>query len=89
MGGYVYFFRVAILILFDLSCTVVAWRDHSEDLGIDGKIVLKWIVGKYVGKYELDPSGSGEGLVAGCYDHANESSGFMKFGVFLDYLNDY
>jgi len=23
-------------------------RDHSEDLGIDGKIILEWILGKWV-----------------------------------------
>jgi hypothetical protein len=23
-------------------------RDHSEDLGVDGKIILKWIIGKMV-----------------------------------------
>jgi hypothetical protein len=22
-------------------------RDHSEDLGIDGKIILEWILGKW------------------------------------------
>jgi hypothetical protein len=25
-------------------------RDYSEDLVIDGKIILKWILGKYVGR---------------------------------------
>jgi hypothetical protein len=24
-------------------------RDHSEDLGIDGKIILEWILGKQSG----------------------------------------
>jgi hypothetical protein len=22
-------------------------RDHSEDLGVDGRIILEWILGKY------------------------------------------
>jgi hypothetical protein len=22
------------------------WRDHLEDLGVDGKIILEWILGK-------------------------------------------
>jgi hypothetical protein len=25
-------------------------RDHSEDIGIDGKIILEWILGKEGGK---------------------------------------
>jgi hypothetical protein len=25
-------------------------RDHSEDLGIDGKIILEWILGKQGGE---------------------------------------
>jgi hypothetical protein len=25
-------------------------KDHSEDLGVDGRIILEWILGKYVGK---------------------------------------
>jgi hypothetical protein len=25
-------------------------RGHSEDLGVDGKIILEWILGKQVGK---------------------------------------
>jgi hypothetical protein len=26
-------------------------RDHLEDLGVDGKIILEWILGKYDGKF--------------------------------------
>jgi hypothetical protein len=25
-------------------------RDRSEDLGVDGRIILEWILGKYGGK---------------------------------------
>jgi hypothetical protein len=25
-------------------------RDHSEELGVDGRIILEWILGKYCGK---------------------------------------
>jgi hypothetical protein len=25
-------------------------RDHSKDIGIDGRIILEWILGKYGGK---------------------------------------
>jgi hypothetical protein len=25
-------------------------RDHSEDKGVDGRIILEWILGKYGGK---------------------------------------
>jgi len=25
-------------------------RDHAEDLGVDGRIILEWILGKYGGR---------------------------------------
>jgi hypothetical protein len=34
-------------------------RDHLEDLGIDGKIILEWILGKEGGKVWMDASASG------------------------------
>jgi hypothetical protein len=34
-------------------------RDHLEDLGIDRKKILEWILGKSVGGCGLDLSGSG------------------------------
>jgi hypothetical protein len=29
-------------------------RDHSEDGGVDGKIILKWILGKQSGKVWIE-----------------------------------
>jgi hypothetical protein len=34
-------------------------RDHLADLGADGKIILEWILGKYMGRRGLNASGSG------------------------------
>jgi len=34
-------------------------RDHWKDLGVDGKVILKYILEKSVGNCELDTSGSG------------------------------
>jgi hypothetical protein len=33
-------------------------RDHSKDLGVDGRIILKCILGKYGRRCGLDISGS-------------------------------
>jgi hypothetical protein len=33
-------------------------KNHSEDLGVDGKIILEWILGKWVVRCELDASDS-------------------------------
>jgi hypothetical protein len=58
-------------------------RDHLKDLGIDGRIILKWILNKLDGK-------AWTGLiwlkiVAGACEHSNEPSGSIKCGEFLDY----
>jgi len=59
-------------------------RFHLEDLGVDGKIirVLKLTLGNRVGGCGLDASGSGQGLVAGPWEHDNEHSGSIQGGEF-------
>jgi hypothetical protein len=32
-------------------------RDNSEDIGVDGKIILEWKLGNKVGRFGLDASG--------------------------------
>jgi hypothetical protein len=59
-------------------------RDYSEDLGIDGNIMLEWLVGIF----RVDASGSGEVPVAGLCEHGNEPSDSVKGMEFLD-LSDY
>jgi hypothetical protein len=41
-----------------------------EDLGVDGRIILEWMLGKSGGN--------------GSYEHANETLGSIKDGGFLD-----
>ena len=59
---------------------------HSEDLGLDGRIILRWIFRKWLVGYGLDQAGSGQGQVAGTCECGNESSGSIKRGEFLDWL---
>jgi hypothetical protein len=33
-------------LFFNISVGNLKIRDHLEDIGIDGKIILEWIVGK-------------------------------------------
>jgi hypothetical protein len=59
-------------------------RDHSEHIGIDGKIILERILGNRFGRHGLDASGSGQGPVVGSYEDDNEPLGSIKSGGFLD-----
>ena len=34
-------------------------RDHFEDSGVDGRIILRWIIRKWNGEHGLDQAGSG------------------------------
>ena len=45
--------------------------NHLEDLGVDGRIILKWIFKKWVGR-RLDWSDSGQGQVEGCCEYGDE-----------------
>jgi hypothetical protein len=47
-------------------------RDRSEDLRIDGKIILKWTMGKYGRKVWTGCIDAGQEPVAGCCEHGNE-----------------
>jgi hypothetical protein len=40
-------------------------RNHLEDLSVDGKIILEWIVGNRVERCGLDARGSVQGPVVG------------------------
>jgi len=59
-------------------------RDYSEDLLVDMKIILEWILWKQGCTCGLDASGSGQEDVAGSCEHGNETSGSIKDGEFLD-----
>jgi hypothetical protein len=59
-------------------------KDHLEDPGVDGMIILRWIFKKGMWGCGLDRAGSGEGQVAGICDCDNKPSGSIKCGEFLD-----
>ena len=60
-------------------------RDNLEDIGVDGKIILKWIFKKWDeepwAQFLWLSVGTG---VAGACEYGNEHSGSIKCGQFLD-----
>jgi hypothetical protein len=52
-------------------------RHQSEELGADGKIILK-IYLREIGLERVDSCGSGQGTVAGSYGYGNETTGFIR-----------
>ena len=59
-------------------------RDHLEEPGIHGRIILEQIFGKWDGKYRLDWSDSIQGQVMRSCKHGNEPSDSIKCREFLD-----
>jgi hypothetical protein len=58
-------------------------RDHLEVLGVDGKIILEWIVGKCGGKMWSGCIWLRTGTSGEFSEHGNEPSGSIKEGNFL------
>jgi hypothetical protein len=48
---------------------------HKQDLGMEGRVIVKWIFKRQDG---LDSSGLSYGRVASSLKHGNESSEFRK-----------
>ena len=59
-------------------------RDHLEDPGVDGSIILRWVFRERGGGHGLDYSGSGKRQVADTCKCGNELRGSIKLGEFLD-----
>jgi len=61
-------------------------RDHLEDLGVDGKVILRSIFRKLDVGYGLNRAGSGYGQVEGTCESGNETSVSIKCRELLDWL---
>ena len=61
-------------------------RDHLEDLGVDGRIILRWIFRKWEGVVGTGWSWLRIGTGDGHFECGNEHSGSIKCGEFLDYV---
>jgi len=62
-------------------------KDHLENPGVDGKIILQWILGKWDGKVWTPCIWLRIGTRAGFCKHGKEPKSSMKGGEFLDYLS--
>jgi hypothetical protein len=58
-------------------------RDHLEDQGTDGTIILRWIFRKWE-EVVGTGVGLGQGQVTGICECGDEFSGSIKCGEFLD-----
>ena len=58
----------------------------KETIGIDGRIIVRWILRKMLWEHGLGRCGSGEGQMVGTCEGGNEPSDSIKCGEFLDQL---
>jgi hypothetical protein len=56
-----------------------------KDLGVDGNIILIWIIKNNVRGCGFGSSASGYGLVVDSCEHGNDFSGSIKGGKFLEH----
>ena len=54
-----------------------------ENLGVDGRIILKWIFKKQEGGVDWINLAQDRDMVVGSGGHGNKSSGYVKCEVFL------
>jgi hypothetical protein len=57
------------------KCTRFWWerlKDHSEDQGVDERMVSEWILGRLAWGCGLDSTVSGQGPLASCSECGNE-----------------
>jgi hypothetical protein len=59
-------------------------KDYLEDMSLDGKIILEWILGKQGGRMWTGCIWIRIGINRGSCEHGNEPSGFIICGEFLD-----
>jgi hypothetical protein len=59
-------------------------RDHLKDQGVDGRIILKWIIKKWNGEAWTGLLCFGIGQVAGTCEYGSDLSVHTECGEFLD-----
>jgi hypothetical protein len=59
-------------------------RDRLEELGIDGRLILKWMFSNRIRRRRFDKSCSGNVLFEGFCEECTEHSGFVNNGKITD-----
>jgi hypothetical protein len=58
-------------------------RDTLRDKGVNGKVILKWILKGWGVSVRISFTGSRKVLQTGCYERSNEMAGSIKACIFL------